>query len=68
MQHTGHSSPLGATVVDGGVNFSLFPRSATGKGQVFFSGAKLPGGARDCGKSLVSMTVDSYGLKSCQAW
>ena len=26
----GHSSPLGATVVDGGVNFSLFSRSATG--------------------------------------
>ena len=30
MQHTGHSSPIGATVVDGGVNFSLFSRSATG--------------------------------------
>src|SRR5262249_12529432 len=30
MQHTGHSSPLGATVVDGGVNFNLFSRSATG--------------------------------------
>jgi glycogen operon protein len=30
MQHTGHSSPLGATVVNGGVNFSLFSRSATG--------------------------------------
>src|SRR5215468_2941580 len=30
MQPTGHSSPLGATVVDGGVNFSLFSRSATG--------------------------------------
>src|SRR5215475_12039050 len=30
MQHTGHSSPLGATIVDGGVNFSLFSRSATG--------------------------------------
>jgi glycogen operon protein len=29
MQHTGHSSPLGATVIDGGVNFSLFSRSAT---------------------------------------
>jgi glycogen operon protein len=29
MQHTGHSSPLGATVVEGGVNFSLFSRSAT---------------------------------------
>src|SRR5215510_3863667 len=30
MQHTGHSSPLGATVVDGGVNFSLFSHSASG--------------------------------------
>ena len=30
MQHTGHSTSLGATVVDGGVNFSLFSRSATG--------------------------------------
>ena len=26
----GYNSPLGATVVDGGVNFSLFSRSATG--------------------------------------
>src|SRR5213592_1215730 len=26
----GRSSPLGATVVDGGVNFSLFSRTATG--------------------------------------
>jgi len=30
MPHAGHSSPLGATVVAGGVNFSLFSRSATG--------------------------------------
>jgi glycogen operon protein len=30
MQHISHSSPLGATVVDSGVNFSLFSRSATG--------------------------------------
>jgi pullulanase/glycogen debranching enzyme len=28
--NAGHSSPLGATVVAGGVNFSLFSRSATG--------------------------------------
>jgi glycogen operon protein len=27
---TGRSAPLGATVIDGGVNFSLFSRSATG--------------------------------------
>jgi isoamylase len=36
MQHTGHSSPLGATVVAGGVNFSLFSRSATGLELLFF--------------------------------
>ena len=30
MQTTGNSSPLGATVVNGGVNFSLFSRHATG--------------------------------------
>jgi len=29
-ENGGRSSPLGATVVDGGVNFSLFSRSATG--------------------------------------
>jgi glycogen operon protein len=28
--HAGHSAPLGATVVDGGVNFSLFSHIATG--------------------------------------
>src|SRR5262249_47183774 len=33
---TGRSSPLGATVVDGGVNFSLFSRTATGVELLFF--------------------------------
>jgi glycogen operon protein len=33
---TGQSSPLGATVVPGGVNFSLFSRSASGVELVFF--------------------------------
>ncbi len=32
----GRSSPLGATVVDGGVNFSLFSRTATGVELLFF--------------------------------
>ena len=36
MQHTGHSSSLGATIIDGGVNFSLFSRSATGVELLFF--------------------------------
>jgi glycogen operon protein len=34
----GRSSPLGATPVDGGVNFSLFSRSAAGVELVFFDG------------------------------
>src|SRR5947209_2706395 len=33
---TGRSSPLGATVADGGVNFSLFSRTATGVELLFF--------------------------------
>ncbi len=32
----GHSSPLGATIAEGGVNFSLFSRTATGVDLVFF--------------------------------
>jgi isoamylase len=33
---TGRSFPLGATIVDGGVNFSLFSRRATGVELLFF--------------------------------
>ena len=36
MQTTGNSSPLGATVGRGGVNFSLFSRDATGVELLFF--------------------------------
>ena len=36
-QATGHSSPLGATVVRGGVNFSLYSREATGVELLFFN-------------------------------
>jgi glycogen operon protein len=32
----GHASPLGATVVDGGVNFSVFSRNAAGVALLFF--------------------------------
>jgi isoamylase len=35
----GRSSPLGATLVDGGVNFSLFSRTATGVELLFFDRA-----------------------------
>src|SRR5437016_3195489 len=33
----GRTSPLGATVVDGGVNFSLFSRTATGVELLLFN-------------------------------
>src|ERR1700730_1739815 len=36
VSDTGRSSPLGATVRQGGVNFSLFSRSATGVELLFF--------------------------------
>ncbi|MCC9608359.1 glycogen debranching protein GlgX [Blastopirellula sp. JC732] len=36
LREFGLSAPLGATVVDGGVNFSLFSRTATGVDIVFF--------------------------------
>ena len=35
-QTVGRSSPLGATVVDGGVNFSLYSRTASGVELLFF--------------------------------
>ncbi len=34
--HVGRSSPLGASIVDGGVNFSLFSRTASGVELLFF--------------------------------
>ena len=36
IERAGRSSPLGATVVDGGVNFSLFSRTASGVELLFF--------------------------------
>jgi len=38
----GHSHPLGATVIDGGVNFSLFSRFATGVELLLFDKADNP--------------------------
>lgn len=35
-ERAGRSAPLGATVVDGGVNFSVFSRNATGMELVLF--------------------------------
>jgi glycogen operon protein len=40
MHSFGRSAPLGATVADGGVNFSLFSRTATGVELLFFDRAE----------------------------
>jgi len=42
----GRSAPIGATVVDGGVNFSIFSRSATGVELLFFDREDDPRPAR----------------------
>jgi glycogen operon protein len=49
MHPSGRSSPLGATVVDGGVNFSLFSRPAAGVELVFFDREDDAGPARALG-------------------
>ena len=45
-ERTGRSAPLGATPVDGGINFSLFSRNATGVELVFFDRADDPQASR----------------------
>jgi glycogen operon protein len=46
VPNAGRSAPLGATVVDGGVNFSVFSRSATGIDLVLFDRDDDPRPAR----------------------
>ncbi|HMK30165.1 MAG TPA: hypothetical protein VK473_10810, partial [Terriglobales bacterium] len=43
---TGHSSPLGATLVSGGVNFSVFSRSAASLELLLFDGVEDPRASR----------------------
>jgi glycogen operon protein len=43
---TGRTSPIGATVVDGGVNFSVFSRNASAVELLFFDGEDDPRPAR----------------------
>ena len=57
----GQSSPLGATVTDGGVNFSLFSRSATGVELLFFDREEDTRPAR-----LVHL--DSYTNRTYHYW
>src|SRR5262245_18767786 len=43
---SGRSAPLGPTIVDGGVNFSIFSRNAAGVDLLFFDGEDDSGPAR----------------------
>ena len=47
MKNVGRSAPLGATVGDGGVNFSVFSRSASGMALLLFDHVDAAGPARE---------------------
>ena len=47
MKNVGRSAPLGATVGDGGANFSVFSRSASGMALLFFDRVDDPRPARE---------------------
>ncbi len=57
----GKSSPLGATVVDGGVNFSVYSRSATGVELLFFD-------RDDDATPSRSVVLDPVGNRSYHYW
>jgi isoamylase len=57
----GQPSPLGATVLDGGVNFSLFSRTATGVELLFFD-------REDDGKPSRAVTLDPMTNRTYHYW
>ena len=61
LQVTGRSIPLGATVGDGGVNFSLFSRTATGAELVFFD-------REDDAKPSRVITLDPVANRTYYYW
>ena len=61
LQLTGRSVPLGATVGDGGVNFSLFSRTATGVELVFFD-------REDDAKPSRVITLDPVANRTYYYW
>ena len=61
LQVTGRSVPLGATVGDGGVNFSLFSRTATGVELVFFD-------REDDAKPSRVITLDPVANRTYYYW
>jgi len=61
MQITGRPSPLGATMSQGGVNFSLFSRDATGVELLFFDRSEDPKPAR-------VITLDPVANRTYHYW
>ena len=61
LQVTGRSVPLGATVGDGGVNFSLFSRTATGVELLFFD-------REDDAKPARVITLDPVANRTYHYW
>jgi len=59
-ENQGRSSPLGATVVDGGVNFSIFSRNATGVELLFFE--------RDDARPARSIRLDPATDRTYHYW
>ena len=61
LQLIGRSVPLGATIGDGGVNFSLFSRSCYGRGiGVFRSGRRR--------ESSRVVALDPVANRTCSIW
>ena len=66
--NAGHSWPLGATVVDGGLNFSVFSRSATGVELLLFDREDDARPARMMRLDpAANRTVHSTGTCACRA-
>ena len=61
MESAGRSSPLGATVYDGGVNFSIYSKSATGVELVLFD-------RDDASEPSRVVRLDPVTNRSCHYW
>ena len=65
MLTTGNSSPIGATVVNGGVNFSLYSRHATGVELLLFDKSEDAKPARVIGLDPHPTVPTIIGTCSC---
>src|ERR1700688_1856388 len=61
VESSGQSSPLGATVLPGGVNFSVFSRNATGVELLLFD-------REDNAVPARVITIDSADRCTCHYW